>query len=164
MWSKLPFWMKCLLFIALVFGLGAITAILQPKDVPPPEPETTTYYKDADGDGRGHPNIFTQWPANKTAPTGHVDNADDCDDHNASVYYGALEVCDGFDNDCNGLVDAVEIYLYPEDTVSVFIDCQSAQEIREFPEQQCFFVTGWFQGEEERRTMRYCRPQGRDPQ
>lgn len=29
----------------------------------------------------------------------------DCDDNNASVYPGASEDCDGYDNDCNGIVD-----------------------------------------------------------
>ena len=40
---------------------------------------------DADGDG---------WPAGS-----------DCDDANANVYAGAPEICDGLDNDCNGIVD-----------------------------------------------------------
>jgi len=33
------------------------------------------------------------------------DNCEDCDDSDASVYPGALEVCDGKDNDCDGEVD-----------------------------------------------------------
>ena len=31
--------------------------------------------------------------------------AQDCDDQNTSVYPGAGEVCDGLDNDCDGVVD-----------------------------------------------------------
>ncbi len=40
---------------------------------------------------------------------GHGEGAgcvgDDCDDDNDNRYYGATEVCDGIDNDCNELID-----------------------------------------------------------
>ncbi|HUD71336.1 MAG TPA: S8 family serine peptidase, partial [Dongiaceae bacterium] len=50
---------------------------------------------DADGDGAGAPGV----PA---CPRGPVT---DCDDGDASSYPGRVEVCDGRDNDCNGIVD-----------------------------------------------------------
>jgi hypothetical protein len=50
---------------------------------------------DADGDGAGAPGV----PA---CPRGPVT---DCDDADAAVYPGHVEVCDGRDNDCNGIVD-----------------------------------------------------------
>lgn len=46
---------------------------------------------DGDVDGDGHDSVL-------------VDGSD-CDDRNASVFPGALETCDGIDNDCNGLAD-----------------------------------------------------------
>ena len=63
---------------------------------------TTTYYLDADGAGRGDP---TRTTAACSTPTGHVDNANDCDDGCAVCWTGATEVCDGRDNDCEGGVD-----------------------------------------------------------
>ncbi len=60
-----------------------------------------TYYTDADGDGFGNPNspVIGQ-------PLGSVMNNLDCNDTNATVYPGALDVCyDGLDNDCDGIID-----------------------------------------------------------
>ena len=37
---------------------------------------------------------------------------EDCDDHNENVYPAAVELCDGLDNDCNGLVDDLPIFTY----------------------------------------------------
>ncbi|HEY1955766.1 MAG TPA: putative metal-binding motif-containing protein [Polyangiaceae bacterium] len=51
---------------------------------------------DADGDG-------FSWCGNLDA-TGHPTDVD-CDDHDKTVYPGAPEICDGKDNDCNGLID-----------------------------------------------------------
>ncbi len=61
------------------------------------------FYKDDDGDGFGQSTDALclcgptkQW----TAPVGG-----DCDDTNGAVYPGSIEVCDGADNNCNGVAD-----------------------------------------------------------
>ncbi|HYK46418.1 MAG TPA: MopE-related protein, partial [Parafilimonas sp.] len=61
-----------------------------------------TFYRDADGDGYGNAAVTTQSCA---PPTGYVNNSLDCNDADGSVHPGAVEVCDGKDNDCNGLID-----------------------------------------------------------
>ncbi|MBM3916982.1 MAG: T9SS type A sorting domain-containing protein [Sphingomonadales bacterium] len=60
------------------------------------------YYVDADNDGFGDDATgtpFCQVPVN-LIPIGG-----DCDDNNNAIYPGAPEICDGFDNNCNGQND-----------------------------------------------------------
>jgi large repetitive protein len=62
----------------------------------------TTWYEDADGDGHGDPDAGDSACGR---PVGYVEVGDDCDDGNAAIYPGAEDVCDGLDNDCDGIVD-----------------------------------------------------------
>ena len=62
----------------------------------------TTFYQDADADGFGDADVST---AACEMPDGYVEDATDCDDTSADAYPGALEFCDGLDNDCDGLTD-----------------------------------------------------------
>ena len=64
--------------------------------------DALTWYADTDGDGYGDPSA-TQAACQQ--PDGYVDNADDCDDTTDLANPSAGEVCDGLDNDCDGLVD-----------------------------------------------------------
>ncbi len=66
-------------------------------------PGCMMHYLDHDGDGAGIPGTSRCL----CAPDGEFRslNADDCDDNNAAVYGGKSEVCDGFDNNCDGDTD-----------------------------------------------------------
>ncbi len=66
------------------------------------EGATITYYADADGDGYG--DLSTPAEACKP-PEGYVSNALDCNDADPAVSPGALEQCNGKDDNCNGAVD-----------------------------------------------------------
>ncbi len=66
---------------------------------------TSTWYRDADGDTYGD---LSDAIEACTQPTGYVFNGTDCDDTNAAVYPGAIEICNGIDDDCDGLVDQAD--------------------------------------------------------
>ncbi|HMV67898.1 MAG TPA: MopE-related protein, partial [Myxococcota bacterium] len=61
------------------------------------------WYPDQDGDGYGRPIANPEQGCE--APAGTVATGDDCDDGNPGRHPGAVEVCDGLDQDCDGAVD-----------------------------------------------------------
>ncbi|MEO0606523.1 MAG: putative metal-binding motif-containing protein, partial [Myxococcota bacterium] len=76
------------------------------------------YWLDVDGDGFGDPATESSactWP-DAAIPAG---GAPDCDDTTAAVFPGALERCDGIDEDCDGAIDDgafdAEVYYIDED-------------------------------------------------
>ena len=65
---------------------------------------TVTYYRDEDGDGYGITSPTTQ--SCPPTPAGYANNSTDCDDLRAqcgaACHPGLTEICDPYDNDCNG--------------------------------------------------------------
>ncbi|MEZ4317065.1 MAG: DUF2341 domain-containing protein [Myxococcota bacterium] len=64
--------------------------------------DQAAWFRDADSDTYGDPadSVLSCDPV-----VGYVDNPDDCDDSTGLAYPGGTEVCDAFDNDCNGTVN-----------------------------------------------------------
>ena len=60
------------------------------------------FYADMDMDGYGNASTLT---STCVQPLGYITSAGDCNDVNASVYDGMLEVCNDVDDNCNNLVD-----------------------------------------------------------
>ncbi|MEY3212476.1 MAG: hypothetical protein RIT28_2957 [Pseudomonadota bacterium] len=63
------------------------------------------FYGDADEDGYAGDAVTV---TACEAPEGFSDTITDCDDLNASAFPGGIEVCDGADNDCDGLLDSAD--------------------------------------------------------
>ena len=76
-----------------------------------------TYYFDNDNDGYGDEMIAMD-TCQTFAPDGFVDNALDCNDNDENINPDAVEICDGIDNNCNGLNDdgiATNAYYFDND-------------------------------------------------
>ncbi len=77
------------------------------------------WFLDRDGDGFGN-NVQVLRAC--SAPSGAVDNRLDCWDDDPSINPAAIEVCDGIDNDCDGLVDDDDSSLDPTSPPDWFLD------------------------------------------
>ncbi|HMV68332.1 MAG TPA: MopE-related protein, partial [Myxococcota bacterium] len=77
------------------------------------EEVATTYYLDADGDGYG---VASSTIGGCVVPEGYARVEGDCDDAEPLAWSGAVELCDGVDNDCDGGVDeGLDVRPWPVD-------------------------------------------------
>ena len=92
------------------------------------------WYPDVDGDLHGD---LTGGVTTCPAPAGYVADAADCDDTRSDVYPGAAERCDGFDEDCDGVIDeaAVDASIWHRDgDGDGYGDAATAQAVCDAPE------------------------------
>jgi len=61
--------------------------------------EMVDWFADADGDGFGDPEVWET--ACEGPPDSVVEGPADCDDGDETIHPGAVEICDGADNDCD---------------------------------------------------------------
>lgn len=66
------------------------------------------YFQDADGDGDGNEKlsrVFCAPPRKLPGKPAWVPTGSDCDDTSTAIFRGAREVCNGKDDNCNGVID-----------------------------------------------------------
>ena len=63
---------------------------------------SSTWFRDADGDQYGDANVVSNLTP---PPSGYVSTALDCDDNQAGVNPGVIDICNGIDDDCDGVTD-----------------------------------------------------------
>lgn len=63
---------------------------------------TTTFYRDRDEDSYGDDDATVEACV---APSGHAVRGGDCDDDDDAIHPGAVERCNGLDDDCDGGID-----------------------------------------------------------
>ena len=76
----------------------------------------TTFYADGDGDTYGNlTNTNVYCSSVDAAAAGYISNSTDCDDFDAAVNPAATEVCNTYDDDCDGLIDeGVQLTFYED--------------------------------------------------
>ncbi|MHA6281031.1 MopE-related protein, partial [Salinimicrobium sp. CAU 1759] len=83
---------------------------------------TSTWYADADEDDYGVDDTATNIEACENPGAGYASQAGDCNDNDPAINPGATEVCDGVDNDCDGLVDTDDDSLDLSTSTIYYVD------------------------------------------
>ncbi len=96
---------------------------LDPDDSSSAATPSTYWYRDSDGDGYsdGFTLIQVDRPQGFGLASGLLATTGDCDDADALVHPGGVEICDGRDNNCNVLVDdgLGDLCTHFQETISV---------------------------------------------
>ena len=90
--------------------------------------DRTTTWPDEDDDGYGAAD--GESVESCETPTGYVGNSDDCDDGNETVNPDAVEICDAIDNNCDEVVDDVDLDgdTYTDETCLGGSDCDDSND------------------------------------
>ncbi len=94
--------LAALSFASLIVAGAACSGGGDGSDTPDAACATSTFYPDSDGDGFGD---MAKAVDMCSAPAGYIAKGGDCIDTNKAVHPGASEVCDGLDNNCDGVMD-----------------------------------------------------------
>lgn len=104
-----------------VLGQGSVTVITPKTQVFKNKPllfgrgcTKYTFYQDLDNDKWGNLNITKKFCLTADT-TGYVRRSGDCNDNNNKIYPGALELCDGLDNNCDGITEVILTYFKDAD-------------------------------------------------
>ncbi len=83
-----------------------------------PAAQAVLYYADADSDGYGNPAMDT---LATSQPDGYVSDNSDCNDSDSTINPFAADICNGIDDNCNGLTDenAILATIDPEGMMEV---------------------------------------------
>ncbi len=92
---------KIILWCALTGALGCDNGAGKPSDAGSGSPCDTLRFPDTDGDGYGDNSLGER----RCATEGWVTKGGDCDETDKDRHPGAVERCDGTDNNCDGTID-----------------------------------------------------------
>jgi hypothetical protein len=90
---------------ALTIALITLASCIPDPACNEPEP-SREFFLNADGDDFGGDSVWLCADPFEARPDNYSPFGGDCDDSNDEVHPDAFEMCDGVDNDCDGLIDA----------------------------------------------------------
>jgi len=99
-----------------------------------------TFYRDSDNDTYGDATMTKKACAK---PAGYAMSSSDCNDSQANINPGALEVCDFIDNDCDAKIDLADPSIDPASTIQVYRDVDNDNYGAGTAMTACSVPSGW---------------------